>query len=53
MKDKMKLYELTINEHGIRFRHANPDPLTENQKCGLVLALLGVVSFLGFFSMIV
>ena len=29
MKDTMKLYELTINEQGIRFRHANPHPLTE------------------------
>lgn len=51
MKDNMKLYELTINENGVRFRHANPHPLTANQKCGIIFALIGAVSFIGFFAL--
>lgn len=49
MKDTMKLYELTINEHGIRFRHANPHPLSAGQKFWIVMALIGAVLTLGFF----
>lgn len=49
MKDNMKLYELTVNENGIRLRHANPNPLTANQKCGIIFALIGAVLTLGFF----
>lgn len=49
MKDTMKLYELTINERGIRFRHANPNPLTANQKCGIIFSVIGAVLTLGFF----
>lgn len=47
MKDGngVKLYELTINEHGVRFRYANPHPLTANQKCGIIFAVIGVVAF--------
>lgn len=51
-----KLYELTINESGIRFRHANPHPLTANQKFYIIIT--GIVSaascamFLGFFSLL-
>lgn len=51
MKDNMKLYELTVNENGIRLRHANPNPLTANQKCGIIFALIGAVSFIGFFAL--
>lgn len=46
-----KLYEITINENGIRLRHNNPHPLTANQKCGIIFALIGVVLILGFFWM--
>lgn len=51
MKDDngMKLYELTINEHGVRFRYANPHPLTANQKCGIIFAVIGVISIIGPF----
>lgn len=45
----MKLYELTINERGVRFRHANPHPLSAWQKFGIVMALIGAASFIGFF----
>lgn len=40
MKDNMKLYELTINENGIRFRHANPHPLSAEQKHSIISMLL-------------
>lgn len=53
MKDNMKLYELTINEHGFRFRYANPHPLTGNQKFYLALAVIGAVSFVGFFALMI
>ena len=49
MKDNMKLYELTVNENGVRFRHANPNPMTANQKCWIIFALIGAVLTLGFF----
>lgn len=49
----MKLYELTINEQGIRFRHANPNPLTANQKFGIIMSVIGAVAFIGFFAMMV
>lgn len=45
--ENMKLYELTINENGIRFRYASPHPLTANQKCGIIFAVIGVVSLIG------
>ena len=35
-----KLYELTINENGIRFRHANPHPLDADHKFYITLALI-------------
>lgn len=50
MKDNMKLYELTINENGIRFRHCNPNPLTAEQKFNIVMALVGLTAFLVFFG---
>lgn len=43
MKDH-KLYELTINEDGIRFRHANPNPMSAGQKYNIVVALVGCVT---------
>lgn len=49
MKDDTIVYELTIDKHGIRFRRTNPNPLTANQKCGIVMAVIGMVSVLGFF----
>lgn len=52
MNDNMKLYELTINENGIRFRHANPHPLTAEQKFSIVKALVGAAALLGFFGFI-
>lgn len=45
----MKLYELTINENGVRFRHANPHPLTANQKFYIILTVVCSVLTLGFF----
>lgn len=56
MKDNMKLYELTINENGIRFRRANPHPLTAEQKTTITITLtltivIAVITFfLGLFS---
>lgn len=56
MKDNMRLYELTINESGIRIRHASPHPLTANQKFYIIIT--GIVSaascamVLGFFSLL-
>lgn len=52
MKDTMKLYELTINEQGIRFRHTNPHPLTAEQKFSIGMALIGLAVVLGFFGFI-
>lgn len=51
MKDGngMKLYELTINEHGVHFRYANPHPLTANQKFGIIMSVIGVISIIGPF----
>lgn len=46
-----KLYELTVNEDGIRFRHANPNPLSAGQKFAIAMTLIGVAAFLGFFWM--
>jgi len=48
----MKLYELTINERGIRFRHANPNPLSAGQKFSIIMALIGTAAVLGFFGFI-
>lgn len=36
-----RMYELTIDEHGIRFRYANPSPLSEDHKFYIILALIG------------
>ncbi len=49
----MKLYELTINENGIRFRHANPNPLSAGQKFCIIMTLIGTAAFLGFFWMMI
>ena len=49
MKENMKLYELTINGNGIRFRHANPNPMSAGQKFWLIMAMIGVVLIMGFF----
>lgn len=49
MKDNMKLYELTIDKHGIRFRYANPHPLTGNQKYYIALTVICTVFTFGFF----
>lgn len=55
MKDH-KLYELTINERGIRFRNANPAPMNAQQKFYIIIT--GIISaascamVLGFFSLI-
>lgn len=49
MKDNMKLYELTIDKHGVRFRHANPHPLTANQKFYIILTVICTAFTFGFF----
>lgn len=56
MKDNTKLYELTVNENGVRFRHANPNPLTAQQKFYIIITLTVsaascVVAF-GFFGLL-
>lgn len=55
MKDH-KLYELTINADGIRFRHANPNPLTANQKFYIIItSIISVATcamVFGFFSLL-
>ena len=52
----MKLYELTINENGIRFRHANPHPLTAAQKFYIIITLSVCAAVcavvLGFFGLL-
>ncbi len=48
----MKLYELTINENGIRFRHSNPNPLSAEQKYSIIIALITAAAVIGFFGMI-
>jgi len=52
----MKLCELTVNEDGIRFRHANPHPLSAHQKYNLILSVIGCAAactaLLGFFSLL-
>ena len=40
MKEEMKLYEVRLDENGFRFRHANPRPLTAEQKASIALALI-------------
>lgn len=56
MKDNMKLYELTIDENGIRLRHANPHPLTARQKFYIIITLTvsaaSCVVALGFFGLL-
>ncbi len=56
MKDNMKLYELTINENGIRLRHANPHPLTAQQKFYIIITLsvcaAACAIILGFFDLL-
>ena len=51
-----KLYELTINENGIRFRHANPNPLSASQKFTIIMTIAGCVTFcatmFAFFSLL-
>jgi len=47
----LKLYELTINENGICFRHANPNPLSAGQKFSIIMALIGAAATLAFFWM--
>lgn len=49
MKNNMKLYELTFNENGIRFRHANPHPLTAEQKTTITITLTIVIAVVVFF----
>lgn len=46
-----KLYELTINADGIRFRHANPNPLTANQKFAIILSVIGAVAVFPFWTL--
>lgn len=36
----MKLYELTLNANGLRFRRADPHPLTAEQKYDIARKLL-------------
>lgn len=54
MKDH-KLYELTVNENGIRFRHANPNPMSAQQKFYItmtsIISAASCAMVLGFFWM--
>lgn len=51
MKDTngAKLCEVRLDENGFRFRYANPNPMTADQKFCISAAALGVTAFLGFF----
>lgn len=56
MKENMKLYELTLNAGGLRFRHANPHPLSAQQKYYIAMTFIGCVTMtavvLAFFSLL-
>lgn len=46
-----KLYELTINENGVRLRYSNPNPLSAEQKYTIALTAIiatAVILFFGF-----
>ena len=49
-ENESKLYEITINENGIRFRRANPNPLSADQKFTIIMVLIGLAALLGFFG---
>lgn len=55
MKEEIKLCEATANIKGstLRFRYANPRPLTAEQKTSIALAAIGAAAFLGFFLIVV
>lgn len=53
MKDGTKLSELTLNSDGIRIRHANPNPLSANQKFAIIMSVIGAAPFIGFFAMMI
>ena len=43
----MRETELTVDEHGIRFHHCNPAPMSAEQKFYIALALIIATAFLG------
>ena len=47
----MKLFELTVDKRGIHFRREIQEPMTEEHKFYIVMALLGLTAFLGFFGL--
>lgn len=49
----MKVFEVTISETGITIRREAEERLTADQKYNLLLAVLGVAGFLGFFWIMV
>lgn len=55
-EEKMKLSELTVNENGIRIRHANPNPMSAQQKYNLIMLVVSLIAacvlVLGFFSLL-
>lgn len=55
-EEKIKLYELTVNEKGIRIRHANPSPMNARQKYNIILLAVSLIAacvlVLGFFSLL-
>lgn len=57
MKDeKTKFSELTVNENGIRIRHANPNPMSAQQKYNIIMLVISMIAacvlVLGFFSLL-
>ena len=48
----MKLFELTVNKRGIRFRREVQNAMTEEHKFYIIMALLGLTAFLGFFGLL-
>ena len=44
MNEDNKLYEVLVNEEGVRFRHNNPNPLSAEQKHSIIMALIALVA---------
>lgn len=51
-----KLWEMTVNDDGIRLRHCNPNPLSASQKYTIAMTLAvcatACVIVLGFFGLL-
>lgn len=48
----MKRMEVSINGSGIHILRENPEPMSADQKFYIIMALLGLTAFLGFFGLL-